>query len=292
MGVAAHLFMFLFAAPAGTLTYLVHIAADHQRVDTRILLAIITLLAIPLVGRPDMAGATMLYYATGIVLTATAIHGFTFSITAANYGLINTLRALANIYDTDHGRLVRPVIVAAASAVIIKYLIAPAAIGRHLLDIGATAIAISTAALLHGVETAGAVLAAIDIFLIQRVESATGLPIEFLVGIALTGVAIGTAHVLIPWWSIDRTIIQPILGAIGIILGTIVVMMTAVDTVTTSAQMAVITILFTTGLGIGVQLTNFVIRPNFQAVVPDRAHSRSDEQSQSGTDRDVDQQYR
>lgn len=179
--------------------------------------------------------------------------------TAADYGVGTRLRAIANIRGTGHRGLVRPVIVAASTVIIAG---------------------------------ASTVLAAIGMFLIQRVESATGLLIEFLVAIALTGVVIGMAHVLIPWWSIDRTIVQPILGAIGIVLGTAVVMIAAVDTVTTSAQMAVITIIFATGIGIGVQLTNFVMRPNFQAVVPDRAHYRSDEQSQSGTDRDVDRRYR
>lgn len=99
MGVAAHLLMFLFAAPAGTLTYIVYIAADHERVDTRYLLAIVILLGFPIVGRPAMAGAVIFYYAAGIGLTATAVHGFTFSITAANYGLSNALRGLANIID-------------------------------------------------------------------------------------------------------------------------------------------------------------------------------------------------
>lgn len=99
MSLAAHLLLFLFAASAGTLTYIIHIAADHQRVDTRFLLAIVILLGFPIVSRPSMAGATIFYYGAGIGLTAAANYGFAFSITAANYGLSNALRGLANIID-------------------------------------------------------------------------------------------------------------------------------------------------------------------------------------------------
>lgn len=104
MSLAVHLLMFLFAAPAGVLTYIVHIAADHERVDTRYLLAIVILLGFPIVGRPSMAGAVIFYYAAGIGLTAAANYGFTFSITAANYGLSNALRGLANIIDNADTR--------------------------------------------------------------------------------------------------------------------------------------------------------------------------------------------
>lgn len=198
--------------------------------------------------------------------------------------LLGIIYGLA-LFFTAPRRIVRPVLVAGATTVIAEYITSPTALGRHLLDRGATAITAGIAALIHGVETAGAVIAAIITFLVQRVESATGLPIEFLGVMVLVGVLTGAAYVLVPWWSKDRTLVQPLLGAIGTLLGTATVMNMAVDTVATSAQMALVTIVFVTGIGVGVQLAQFVFRPNFQAVVGARddydVHYRSNHQSRS-----------
>lgn len=67
MSAAAHILTAMFAAPAGILTYFIFTMPDHPQIGLRHLLATVLLFIVPLVGMPEMAGGTVLYYAIGFL---------------------------------------------------------------------------------------------------------------------------------------------------------------------------------------------------------------------------------
>lgn len=71
MSAAAHFVAFLFAAPAGALTYTV-VIADYPFAKLHHVLLIVLLFIFPLIGIPDIASATVFYYIVGIILAGAA----------------------------------------------------------------------------------------------------------------------------------------------------------------------------------------------------------------------------
>lgn len=70
MSVAAHVTALLFALPAGILSYLILTVPDSPQLDMRHLVAVVLLFIIPVVGMPEAAGATVLYYLGGFLLAS------------------------------------------------------------------------------------------------------------------------------------------------------------------------------------------------------------------------------
>lgn len=69
MSAAALFTAAVFALPAGITAYLILTVPDHPRLDMRHLLAVIVLFGIPVVGIPEAAGAAVLSFGAGLVLT-------------------------------------------------------------------------------------------------------------------------------------------------------------------------------------------------------------------------------
>lgn len=70
MSLAAHLLMFLFAAPAGVLAYGAIGLADHPEIDMRHLCGAVLLFSFVLIGMPDLTWAVLLYFVVGTILGA------------------------------------------------------------------------------------------------------------------------------------------------------------------------------------------------------------------------------
>lgn len=70
MSAAEHVLAFLFAAPAGALAYFTLARADHPEIDMRHFLAVILMFILPLIGLPEIAGSTVIYFLVGIGLAA------------------------------------------------------------------------------------------------------------------------------------------------------------------------------------------------------------------------------
>lgn len=70
MSAAAHITAALFTIPAGLLSYAILIVPDHPQLDIRHLAAVVLLFIIPVVGLPEIAGVTVLYYGGGFLLAA------------------------------------------------------------------------------------------------------------------------------------------------------------------------------------------------------------------------------
>lgn len=71
MSAAAHILVILFAAPAGSLAYLVLTVPDSPRLGLHHLLAVVLLFVIPLVGIPEAAGTTVLAFLAACGVTRT-----------------------------------------------------------------------------------------------------------------------------------------------------------------------------------------------------------------------------
>lgn len=71
MSAAAHVLAVLFAAPAGSLAYLVLAVPESPRLGLHHLLAVVLLFIIPLVGIPAAAGTTVLTFLAACGLTRT-----------------------------------------------------------------------------------------------------------------------------------------------------------------------------------------------------------------------------
>lgn len=102
--------------------------------------------------------------------------------------------------------------------------------------------------------------------MVARLEAASGLTLEYLGTLLAAGGVIGMFHVLIPWVSDGRTAIQQILGSIGPLFFSVGILIGMLGTLTTTSQMWWAAISYTSGLGIGVQLTHIVVKPIMRRV--------------------------